>query len=133
MPPHLNIKELHTIQKKKEELKHTSYDHILNLIHRRIKVIANVGGTNTFYEIPGLVVGFPLYNLINCTNYIINALRDNSLFVQLLPPPHIAVLYISWDKKDIKASLPAAISTRQRIELPNQNANTSNKKQLRLF
>lgn len=102
MPPQINIKELHTIQKKKEKVKSIAYDHILDLIHRRIKMIASFGGTNTFYEIPGLVIGFPLYNLIDCTNYILKALRDNGMLVQLLPPPHISVIYLSWDKKDIK-------------------------------
>jgi len=131
MPPHINIKELYSIQKKKEEQRHVSYDHILNLIHRRIKVIANHGGTNTFYEIPGLVVGYPLFDLYKCTKYIMNALRDNSFFVQILPPPHIAVIYVSWDKQDTKMSLPAPVLTRERIELP--NLKTQIKKQLRLF
>ena len=101
MPPQINIKELHNIQKKKEQVKSVAYDRIVELIHRRIKMIATFGGSNTFYEIPGLVVGYPLYNLVDCTNYILKALRENGMLVQLLPPPHISVIYLSWDKKDI--------------------------------
>lgn len=129
MPPQINLKELHNIQKKKLQLKSVAYDRILELIHRRIKLVASYGGSNTFYEIPGLIVGYPLYNLIDCTNYIINSLRNNGLLIQLLPPPHISVIYISWDKKDTKPALPPPIETK-RIENRNQEFK---KKQLRLF
>lgn len=129
MSPQLNIKELHNIQKKKLELKHVAYDHIIELIHRRIKLVASFGGTNTFYEIPGLVVGYPLYNLIHCTTYIMESLRKNGLLVQLLPPPHISVLYISWDKKDVRPALPAPIATKHKIE----SDELKKIKQLRLF
>ncbi len=101
MPPHLSIHELYSVQKKKKESRTVYFDHIIELIHRRIRKISSLGGMNTFYEIPGLLMGFPLYDLNECTSYIVNALRKNGFLVQLLPPPHKYVIYISWNPSDM--------------------------------
>ena len=61
-----------------------------------------MGGMNTFFEVPGVVVGLPLYNLSQCVAYIVEALRKVGLLVQILPPPHVAVIYISWEPKDVR-------------------------------
>ena len=69
---------------------------------------------NTFYEIPGLLVGYPLYNIYDCTDYVIEHLRKSGFVVQVLPPPQVCVLYISWDPNEIKPakkSLPAPTAT----------------------
>ena len=66
---------------------------------------------NTFYEIPGLVVGYPLYNIHTCTEHIMENLRKSGFLVQLLPPPHVCVIYISWDPNELKpkANAPKAL------------------------
>lgn len=102
MPPQISLNELYQLKKKKDNIKNVCFDKIIDLCHRRIRTISSHGGMNTFYEIPGVLIGYPLYNIYECTDYVIKALRKNGLFVQLLPPPQISVLYISWDPEDLK-------------------------------
>jgi hypothetical protein len=102
MPPQLTLAELYRMQKKKETMRHVSFDRVIELCHRRIRTVASYGGLNTFFEIPGMIIGYPLFNVIECMNYIVNALRKNGFLVQLLPPPNIAVIYISWDANEVR-------------------------------
>ena len=105
--PNISLTELYDMRKKKDVNRTKSFDHIIELCHRRIRNIASYGGMNCFYEIPGILIGFPLYNLVDCTQYIIDKLRGSGFLVQLLPPPHISVIYISWDPQEIKPKRPA--------------------------
>jgi Family of unknown function (DUF5759) len=101
-PPQINLNELYSIQDQKKKNRSICFNHILELCHRRIRTVTTYGGLNTFYEVPGFVVGYPLYNIKDCMEYVVNALRKNGFLVQILPPPHLYVIYISWDKTEVK-------------------------------
>jgi Family of unknown function (DUF5759) len=101
-PPQLTLAELYKVQKQKEKSRHISFDKVVELCHRRIRTVASYGGMNTFFEIPGMIIGLPLFNIQECMAYMIDTLRMNGFLVQILPPPHVAVLYISWDPKDVR-------------------------------
>jgi hypothetical protein len=103
MPPQLSINELYALQHKKKQMKTVAFDRVIELIHKRIRNVSSYGGLNTFYEVPGLLLGYPLYDIVDCTKYITEALRKNGFLVQLLPPPHFCVIYVSWDPSDIGA------------------------------
>jgi hypothetical protein len=96
------------MQKKKLKNRTKCFDYIIELCHRRIRTVSSYCGQNTFYEIPGFVVGYPLYNLSECITYIVEALRKNGFLIQILPPPNVSVIYISWDPRELKPqkSLP---------------------------
>jgi hypothetical protein len=101
-PPNIQLQELYQLKKKKDNIKKKSYDRIIELIHRRIRNIASHGGENTFYEIPGILIGYPLYNITDCLNYVVEHLRKNCFLIQILPPPSVCVIYISWNPDDLK-------------------------------
>jgi len=116
MKPQISLNELYQMRQKKDKGKKAVFDKVLELCHRRIRNIGSFGGMNSFYEIPGMVVGFPLFNIYDCTTYVVEQLRASGFMVQLLPPPHICVVYVSWDPSDIKAkhlqkALPAPASS----------------------
>lgn len=106
-PPRITLNELYNAGKEKQNVRQMCFDKVLEQCHRRIRTVAAVNGMNTFFEVPGIVMGLPLYNLTHCTAYIVDALRKVGFLVQILPPPHVAVLYISWDPKDVKPLRPA--------------------------
>jgi hypothetical protein len=112
MPPQISLNELYQMKKKKEHAKTVCFDKIIELCHRRIRNIAAHGGLNTFYEIPGLLMGFPLYNIYDCMNYVVDKLRKNGFLIQILPPPHVCVIYISWDPNELKPSKATPLSIR---------------------
>lgn len=102
MPPQIQLSELYQMKKKRDQSKTFCYDRVIELCHRRIRNIAGFGGQNTFYEIPGMLVGYPLYNIYECLEYVVESLRKSGFLVQILPPPHVCVVYVSWDPNDLK-------------------------------
>ena len=102
MPPQIQLSELYQMKKKRDQSKTFCYDRVIELCHRRIRNIAGFGGQNTFYEIPGMLVGYPLYSIYECQEYVVDALRKSGFLVQILPPPHVCVIYVSWDPQDLK-------------------------------
>jgi len=117
--PVISLSELYDMKKRKETNRTKSFDQIMELCHRRIRNIASYGGMNCFYEIPGMLVGFPLYNLEECIHYVIDKLRNTGFLVQLLPPPHIGVVYISWDPQEIKPKRPALMAPADKAKKKN--------------
>lgn len=101
-PPQLSLAELYNVQSQKKIARHHSFDRVLELCHRRIRTVAKHGGMNTFYEIPGMIIGYPLYSIHECMMYIVDALRKNGFLVQILPPPNYAVIYMSWEPNDVR-------------------------------
>lgn len=102
MAPMIKMQELYSLKNKKDNIKKQAFDRLIELCHRRIRNISQHGGQNTFYEIPGMLFGYPLYDINDCTTYVIDNLRKNGFLVQLLLPPHVCVIYISWDPTDLK-------------------------------
>lgn len=124
MPPFIKLQELYNLKKKRDNVKKVSYDKIIELCQRRIRNVASHGGQNTFYEIQGILIGYPLYNINECTEYVVDFFRRNGFLVQILPPPHVCVIYISWDPNDLKKN-----KTRS-IEPPPINGETIHKSKL---
>ena len=133
MPPQINLQELYSMQKKKLQNRRKCFDFIIELCHRRIRTVSSYCGQNTFYEIPGFVVGYPLYNLSECIEYVVEALRKNGFLIQILPPPQVSVIYISWDPRELRPQKalppppPVSINSFKQPNFTNEN-NTTLKK-----
>jgi hypothetical protein len=102
MYPHISISELYEMKNKKDKIKISTFNVILTKCHEKIKKIAGQGGMNIFFEIPYVMIGYPLYNIDDCIEYITNALKKNGLLVQILPKPNHNTIYISWKPTDVK-------------------------------
>lgn len=101
MPPKLSLAELYSLKDKKEKTRYNTFDKIIEQCHLKIRKTAIVGGMNVFFEIPYFVFGAPLYKIGECITYIVNALRNNGLFVQILPHPNNNIIYISWNPSEV--------------------------------
>lgn len=97
----ITLNELYDIKRTKEKKQLESFNSILELSHRKIRRIAEHGGYNTFFAIPGMLIGLPLYNVDNCIKHIISALKRTGFLVQRLPEPNTNMIYISWDPEDV--------------------------------
>lgn len=120
------------MRRDKQTMRTQCFDRVLEQCHRRIRMVAGLGGMNTFFEVPGIVSGLPLYDLNQCTVYVIEQLRKNGLLVQVLPPPHVSVIYISWDPKDVQPSRPALKTSNSKHKQKHWHE-SENAKQLRFF
>lgn len=97
----VSLHELYEIKRKKETKINDAYNVILDSCYKKIKNIAEHGGMTLYYKIPPIVIGYPLYNLNNCIEYIDRALKKSGLYVSILPPPNNSYIYISWKIEDI--------------------------------
>lgn len=104
MPPHITLNELYHMGKQKQQARTRCFDKVLELCHRRVRTVAGCGGLNTFFEVPGVMVGWPLYNLAECTHYVVDALRKTGFLVQIMPAPQANTFYMSWDPQELRSS-----------------------------
>ena len=93
----LNLDDLNSRINNKNKIKIEIYENILKNCHKRIKLSAETNNDGfCFYSIPRYMYGVPLYNLEECTNYIINMLNKNGFELKYTHPN---LLYISWAGK----------------------------------
>lgn len=119
MPPQISLHELYRMQKEKTNARIICFDRVLELCHRRIRTVASYGGQNTFFEVPGMMIGYPLYNIHECMDYVVDSLRKTGFLVQILPPPNVCVLYVSWDPKELRPNMhKVKKNTRPAIQAP---------------
>jgi ABC-type transport system substrate-binding protein len=101
MSSKLSLYDLYEIKKKKDNKLNDAFNIILNLCHKKIKTIAEIGGQSLYYTIPPIIIGYPLYNYSTCMNYIISELKKSGLYVAVLPEPNNNNIYISWKLEDV--------------------------------
>lgn len=95
----LNIHQLYESSRKKELSKFETFDKILQRCHNKIKLYAENRKTECVYEIPGFIIGVPLFDINELREYLVSSLNKNGFIIKQIPPNYI---YISWDLKNKK-------------------------------
>jgi len=95
----LNINDLYESMYNKNLNRYQKFDDILKCIHNRIKFNAKYERTFCFYQIPIFIIGVPLYNINDLTNYLINSLKKNGFQLMYFDPN---ILFITWEIKKPK-------------------------------
>lgn len=93
----LSVNQLHQQIKEREKKKKSVYDKVLKLCYERIMYV-NQKSDNCFcyFSCPEYVYGLPLYNITNCTIYIMEDLIKRGFKVQYTNPN---LLYIDWTQE----------------------------------
>lgn len=94
----LNIVQLHKTILEKKQKKHEAFEKILSICHKRITTAAEYEQLKTIIIVPEFIVGYPIFNLNECLEYVINALTKNGFLVKYYFPK---ILYVSWDYNEI--------------------------------
>ena len=105
----LNIHDLYKSVDQRKENKKRSFESVLKKIHAKIKQAAAHDHFACFYVVPEVVVGIPLYNITECIEYLVNALKNNGFIIRLMYPNTI---YINWDPKEINKTSTLSLSYR---------------------
>jgi len=66
----ISAQELANREKKKHEVRKTTYKAILEQLCRKIKHSSDLGEHSTFVKVPLFMVGYPAYDIDMATNYI---------------------------------------------------------------
>ena len=96
MSEKINLDDLYKNKKYTFEHKLKVFDRILERIHKKIKTTARMRNSECFcfFIIPEFILGLPRYNIVNCTNYIIEKLIENGFKIKYTHPN---MLFISWN------------------------------------
>jgi hypothetical protein len=91
----IDIHELFQEKVRREETRLAVYDSILEKVHNRIKMVARHDGgyTFSFYVLPEVMIGQPLFNADQCRSFVVTSLVKNGFRVKYFHPN---LLMISW-------------------------------------
>jgi uncharacterized protein (DUF302 family) len=90
----VKAKDLIKIQEEKKKLKEKTYKKILERIEKKISIASNGDFYYTYYEVPELILGLPLYSVKDCILYVKKKLEHNGFKVIISEPN---TLIISWN------------------------------------
>jgi hypothetical protein len=112
----LNILQVQRIVNEKKQKTHEAYEKVLSICQKRIKDAAEGQRTKTFMVVPEFIVGYPIFDMNMCLDYVVKTLKKNGFLVEYIFPK---MLYVSWDLDEIKTKkIPIPLS------LPNTNPKT---------
>jgi hypothetical protein len=96
MQRQIDINELFEKKVRREEMRLSVYDTILERIHKRIKQVSSEDGGTTFlaYVLPEVMIGQPLFNAEQCRSFVVTSLVKNGFRVQYTHPN---LLMVSWE------------------------------------
>ena len=89
----INIDSLHETNKKRDDLKLKTFQHVLELCHNKIKLVAQTGTTICWYAVPEIMAGYPLYDIEECSEWLLEKLLGENLQVDYYKPN---LFLISW-------------------------------------
>ena len=89
----ISVKDLKEISEKKKKIKKECFKKLLELVNNKIILISKTDQTSTWFEIPLFMLGYPNYEIKECSDYIIKKLKENEFKVNFLEPN---ILLINW-------------------------------------
>lgn len=95
MSKYLSASDILKQQQKKQTKRQEAFDFILEQCYKKIQKCIQVTRNvfECFFEIPEFLIGYPLYDLNECTSYCHALLTSKGFQVQYIFP---RVLFISW-------------------------------------
>ena len=89
----INIYSLPKKKTIKEDNRLKIYETVLRQCHHRIKTTSNNYEEYTFFTIPNVIPGMPIFDTLSCCDYIMRALSDNGFKILNLGANFI---FITW-------------------------------------
>ena len=86
----------HEILKNQEKYnisKQKSYNHVYEMIEKKIQLVSNYNSYYIWYQIPEFLLGMSIYNIDSCKKYIVDKLKNNKFKVVEYS---YNILLISW-------------------------------------
>ncbi len=85
--------ELIKQQEERKKQKRKTFNKILKLVEKRILMSSNSNNYYTWYEVPELILGLPIYNIHECKSHLIKKLKKNGFKTELYEPN---LILITW-------------------------------------
>lgn len=92
----ITVKDIHEKQKRREGKRKEVFEAILEECGKLIKKSDDMRQTFCIYNIPELLIGYPLFNMNECIGYLMSELQKRGFQTHYLFPKNIVV---SWSIK----------------------------------
>lgn len=91
----LNAKDIVAAQAKKTNKRQESFKRILEQCNKQIKKSIEIerNVTFTFFEVPEFLIGYPLFELNECIEYLVKSLTSSGFTVKYFFP---RILFVTW-------------------------------------
>ena len=89
----ISIEKLKKDAEEKKKYKKKCFKKIFEMCLSKIEIVAKTNTTNTWYEIPIFIFGFPSYNIEEASEYVTKKLEKNGFKVFFLKPN---IIFINW-------------------------------------
>ena len=99
-PASFDIRKLYHTQKKRDDYRQEMYDSVLRKAHCRIETVAARKETACLFQIPGFLLGMPLYDPYQCCGYVLQRLKTDGFVVSYLHPNTVR---IDWSRHLIES------------------------------
>lgn len=109
-------RDVQRIMTVKQERKKESYMKVVSEVFGKIKKVALLSKSCCFFEVPDFMLGFPIYDLNECIQFVMTFLKERGFDVHYLFP---RILYITWAAPP---SSKAAVKARSAAALPSPAA-----------
>lgn len=92
----VNIEELYEKEQKRNQKMLSTFNKILNRIHKRIQTVARSkhSDKHVFFNVPEFILGEPNYENTHCIAFLVTQLEENEFVVKYIHPN---TLFISWN------------------------------------
>lgn len=94
-PASFDIRKLYHTQKKRDDYRQEMYDSVLRKAHCRIETVAARKETACLFQIPGFLLGMPLYDPYQCCGYVLQRLKTDGFVVSYMHPNTVR---IDWSR-----------------------------------
>jgi hypothetical protein len=93
----INIDELYEKEQKRNQKLLSTFNKILNRIHKRIHTVARqkYADKHIFFLVPEFILGEPNYDKSHCIAFLVSQLEENEFTVRYIHPN---TLFVSWEK-----------------------------------
>lgn len=107
----LTVYELYNQLDKKKVSRSKSFEKVVEICFNKIRSATEKEHLRIVFDVPEYVLGLPVYNLNDCTLYIMEKLKTNGFLVRYYFPK---TLYISWDLDELTETktMPESTATR---------------------
>ena len=117
-PAKLNILDIHRTMMQKKARRNEAFEKVLSICHTRIKAAAEDSKMFLFFVVPEFIIGFPIFSINDCLEYIMNQLKKNGFLVKYYFPK---ILYVSWDLDEIEREKNIdVLNIKSKLEQPKQ-------------
>lgn len=120
----LNAKDIVAAQAKKTTRRHESFKKILEQCNKQIKKSVEIERniTFTFFEVPEFLIGYPLFDLNECIEYLLKTLTTSGFAVKYFFP---RIIFVSWG-----SPLPPPPPPPKKIQNSSLTFNNNNNKKI---